>query len=160
MSLKRTSNLGSMYVTVSFATTHILNVSPPRSFYYDGHTRNPCRWLLPAPSATDTLCLYSLHVPHSAAVSSAPTSLVLNLVNATDERERRLLDILRRRLFPGCLISIPVKYWTRTTDEILASRNDTPSRGVLDDYLRRESALKTVVFGSLHLRYVKRFPTA
>jgi hypothetical protein len=131
------------------------------SFYYDGHTRSPSRWLLPSPSSNDTLCLYSLHVPAAPlSNSSAPppaTSLVLNVVKTSNGQERNHVETLRRRLFPGCLISIPVNYWTRTTTAAVEDEDPwvpyRPGGGVLDDYLGRERALKSIVFGSLHIRY-------
>ena len=136
-----------------------------RSFYFDGHTRNPCRWLIPTSSpVADPLCLYSLQIPHTgppltAAPLPSPTSLILNIINPSTTEERRLIDDLRRKLFPGCIIHIPVKYWTRTSEP---SAHDSGSvatgnrgglfRGVMDDYLRRERAIKTVIFASLKLR--------
>jgi hypothetical protein len=128
------------------------------SFYFDGHTRNPHRWLLPSAQA-EPLCLYSLQIPHSTSTDTpSPTSLILN---PTTTDEKALVDALRRRLFPGCIIRLPVNYWTRTTEplpprdrESLATASDTSFRGVMDDYLRRERAIKTVVFASLKLRSV------
>lgn len=137
-------------------------------FYYDGHTRSPARWLLPSPSAsTTTLCLYSLHVPPPAVTAASaqdgPTAaLVLNVVRARTARERALVESLRRRLFPGCLIDLPVRFWTRTTvpaapaEEEEEEEGSVPFQsgrgGVLEDYLGSERGLKSIILGSLHIR--------
>ncbi|KAJ9110340.1 hypothetical protein QFC20_002936 [Naganishia adeliensis] len=84
--------------------------------------------------------------------SSAPTSLVLNVVKTSNVHEQNQVETLRRRLFPGCLLIIPVNYWTRTTTA--AAEDEDPwvpyrrGGGVLDDYLGRERALKSIVLGS------------
>lgn len=81
---------------------------------------------------------------------------MLNVVQARDPAERDLVDGLKRRLFPGCLVDLPVKYWTRTTARAEDDAEPwVPFRrggGVLDDYLGRERAMKSVILGSLHIR--------
>ncbi|KAJ9123980.1 hypothetical protein QFC22_000771 [Naganishia vaughanmartiniae] len=125
-------------------------------FYYDGLTRNPHRWLASGPpQASQSLCLYSLKVPIGKHdVGNTAAELVVNFLRSETEEEAWAVTKLQERLFPGCLIHIPVAQWFRTYESGSASRSpdEPPYRSVMDDYLRREKAMKSVLFGALHLR--------
>lgn len=81
----------------------MLILLPIDSFYYDGFTRNPYRWLTSGPQASENLCLYSLKVPmgkHDVG-NTAAAELVLNVVKYETQEEMEAVNALKNRLFPG-----------------------------------------------------------
>jgi hypothetical protein len=83
-------------------TKNSLTTSLFYSFYYDGFSRNPYRWLVNGPQASEPLCLYSLKVPIGKPdVGNSAAELVLNVVKSETEEEMWDVDALRKKLFPG-----------------------------------------------------------